>query len=281
MLEPTPRLADASVDVAASVPEPASTPQPFPGFWQSLGLILLVMACSAPAYAVGKAISALLQALGVPLGASFDLVGKPIIRALPYVVVLWLGARWAGTTWRETYPLRPVRLVWLPMFVLAQAGISAIVAAAASVLEQVLPAPSFLEKLIVHAGPFAVLFLAPLTEEPLHRGLMLGGMLKRYSRPKAIVLSALVFGIAHLNPWQFTSAFLLGLFFGWVVAETGSLWLPMLGHGLHNATFFLLHDKVPEPPKTVVASLLLVALGLPLLGAGVMMLRRSFRERTV
>ena len=184
MLEPTPPLADASVDVAASVPEPASTPQPFPGFWQSLGLILLVMACSAPAYAVGKAISALLQALGVPLGASFDLVGKPIIRALPYVVVLWLGARWAGTTWRETYPLRPVRLVWLPMFVVAQAGISAIVAAAASVLEQVLPAPSFLEKLIVHAGPFAVLFLAPLTEEPLHRGLMLGGMLKRYSRPQ-------------------------------------------------------------------------------------------------
>jgi membrane protease YdiL (CAAX protease family) len=282
MLEPTPQLADASTDVAAVVAEPPSTPQPFPGFWQSIGLILLLQVCAVPAFAVGAGVSALLQAFGVSLGARFELLVKPTIRALPYLAVLWLGARWAGKTWREAYPLKPVRLVWLPMFALALAGLVAVVAAVVSVVEWRLPAPSFLEKLIIHSGPFAVIFVAPVTEELLCRGLILGGMLKRYSRLKAIVLSALVFGVAHLNPWQFVSAFLLGLFLGWVVAETGSLWLPMLGHGLHNATFFLLSGRVPEPPHiTVGRVLLLVAVGLPLLGASVMMLRASFRRRTI
>jgi membrane protease YdiL (CAAX protease family) len=282
MVEPTPQLADASTDVAAVVAEPPSTPQPFPGFWQGIGLILLLQVCSVPAFAVGAGVSALLQAFGVSPGASFESLVKPMIRALPYLPVLWLGARWAGKPWRETYPLKPVRLVWLTMFILALAGLAAVVAAVVSVVEWRLPAPSFLEKLIIHAGPFAVIFLAPMTEEPLCRGLILGGMLKRYSRPKAIVLSALVFGIAHLNPWQFVSAFLLGLFLGWVVAETGSLLLAILGHALLNATFFLLGGRVPEPPHMTVGKvLLLVALGLPLLGTGVMMLRASFRRRTV
>jgi uncharacterized protein len=281
MVEPTLPLADAPIDVAAPV-EPAAMPQPFPGFWQGLGLVLLLMICSVPAYAVGAGVSALLKAFGVSLGGGFELVGKPMIRfGLPSLAVLSLGARWTGKTWRETYPLKPVRLVWLPMFVLAQAGVAAIIAGTASVLERLLPAPSFLEKLILHAGPFAVIVLAPLTEEPLHRGLILGGMLKRYSRSKAVVLSALVFGIAHMNPWQFVAAFFLGLFLGWIVAETGSLWLPLLGHALHNATFFLLHGRVPELPKTGGTALLLVAFGLALLGGGVTMVRRSFRRRTV
>ncbi|WP_409994892.1 CPBP family intramembrane glutamic endopeptidase [Chitinophaga pinensis] len=44
-------------------------------------------------------------------------------------------------------------------------------------------------------------------------------MLKRYPPRKAIVISALFFGLIHLNPWQALPAFCIGLLLGWVFTK--------------------------------------------------------------
>jgi len=92
-----------------------------------------------------------------------------------------------------------------------------------------------------------IAILAPFIEELIFRGIVLNGFLKRYSPTKAIILSALIFGVAHLNPWQFPGAFILGLIMGWLYWKTNSLIPGMVLHFLNNSLSFLMmmmtHDN--------------------------------------
>ena len=69
-----------------------------------------------------------------------------------------------------------------------------------------------------------VCVLAPVLEEMLFRGVILRAFLQRYSRGAAIAHSAGVFGLAHMNLYQFVAAFTLGLLAGWLYERTRSLW---------------------------------------------------------
>lgn len=77
---------------------------------------------------------------------------------------------------------------------------------------------------------------APLMEEFLCRGIMLRGMLKHTTPTKAIVWSAVIFAVLHLNPWQALPAFVLGLFFGWIYYRTKSLWITIFMHFINNTS---------------------------------------------
>ena len=59
-----------------------------------------------------------------------------------------------------------------------------------------------------------------------------------YSPRKAIILSALIFGIMHINPWQATNAFIGGIFYGWIYLRYKSIWLCMLMHAYNNILAF-------------------------------------------
>ena len=86
--------------------------------------------------------------------------------------------------------------------------------------------------------------MAPLLEEILFRGIILKGMLNMKMNPKkAIVISALVFGLIHGYPWQATGAFLLGLVLGWVYYKTQSLLIPILLHAFNNGVAALMIDQ--------------------------------------
>ena len=82
---------------------------------------------------------------------------------------------------------------------------------------------------------FTIAVIAPIVEEFLFRGVILEGFLRRYSPQKAIIWSAVIFGIAHLNPWQFISAFILGVVIGWVYWKARSLWICIFIHFVNNA----------------------------------------------
>jgi membrane protease YdiL (CAAX protease family) len=88
-------------------------------------------------------------------------------------------------------------------------------------------------------GSFVALVLvAPFTEEGIFRGLMLNGFLKRYSPRKAVVLSAVLFSLIHVNPYQMLSAFFMGLMFAWLRIRTKSLWPCIYLHIVHNLIVF-------------------------------------------
>lgn len=76
--------------------------------------------------------------------------------------------------------------------------------------------------------------MAPLFEEWLLRGMILRGLLEKVKPVWAIVISAALFAIIHMNPWQGIPAFILGCFFGYVYWKTGCLWLTILMHAVNN-----------------------------------------------
>ena len=81
--------------------------------------------------------------------------------------------------------------------------------------------------------------LVPITEEMLFRGVVLRSLLdwdKLQSKPwLAILLSAVFFGLFHLNPAQMPTAFLMGWFLGWLCYRTGSLIPGMVVHVFNNS----------------------------------------------
>ena len=88
--------------------------------------------------------------------------------------------------------------------------------------------------------------LGPVMEEFVFRGIILRGLLKSYSNKTAILLSALIFAIFHLNLIQGMVAFLLGLLLGYVYIKTHSIYLCMLTHIINNIFFFSLSLLYPQ-----------------------------------
>jgi membrane protease YdiL (CAAX protease family) len=75
---------------------------------------------------------------------------------------------------------------------------------------------------------------APVLEEMLFRGVILRGFLRQYSRTFAIVWSAALFGIAHLNLYQMMTALAIGIVAGWLYERCRSLWPCILLHAAYN-----------------------------------------------
>lgn len=111
---------------------------------------------------------------------------------------------------------------------------------------------SFLEQMNALAiDPFALVLmvavLAPVLEEILFRGIIMKALLNRGLHPyRSILISAFIFGLMHIYPWQFLGAFLIGLVLGLVYYKTKSLLLPILMHAFNNFIAAMLMIFVKE-----------------------------------
>lgn len=81
-----------------------------------------------------------------------------------------------------------------------------------------------------------VIIIGPIIEELIFRKLLLGKLLEKFSnRPiKAIVYSALIFGIVHLNIIQGVAAFGGGIILGLIYYYTKSIKATIFAHILNN-----------------------------------------------
>ena len=113
-----------------------------------------------------------------------------------------------------------------------------------------IPMPDFVRKLMMEMfcktdifSFVTIVLAAPLLEELIFRGIILNGFLHNYSPKKAIVVSAVLFGFVHLNPWQFVGATLLGLFMGWIYYKTHCIWLTIFIHFVNNLIGFFVNTN--------------------------------------
>lgn len=91
------------------------------------------------------------------------------------------------------------------------------------------------------AGFIMVCIFAPIFEEILFRGIIFKGMINHKVSPfLAILIGGLIFGVAHLNPWQFVGAGFLGMIFCFVYYRTKSLLLPIILHACNNILSYTL-----------------------------------------
>jgi len=119
-------------------------------------------------------------------------------------------------------------------------------------LTSLIPMPESFAQLmseLIDGGPLIfimVAIMAPLLEEFIFRGVLLDSFLKRSSPATAIIVSAVIFGLAHLNPWQFIVAFNMGLVAGWLYYRTRSILPGIAIHFINNAGVSLLfNDSAP------------------------------------
>lgn len=81
---------------------------------------------------------------------------------------------------------------------------------------------------------FGLIVLIPIFEEIFFRGVIFGFLRNNFKLPIALIVQALVFGIAHGNLIQGSYAFILGLFLGVVFYYTNSLLASITAHITYN-----------------------------------------------
>ncbi len=79
----------------------------------------------------------------------------------------------------------------------------------------------------------------PLTEEIFFRGFMLAGLRRRFGNRGALVLSAGLFALFHIDPTIYVPIFFFGIVLGWLYLHTGSIWPSVAVHVVHNTTILL------------------------------------------
>lgn len=168
-----------------------------------------------------------------------------IFSLLTIIVFLWAGWTKVSPTWLRTRPW--MVLIWS---VIAALGL---VVPSAWLQEHMPELPNFVEQefdmiLKDRWGYLTIGLLAPLAEEIVFRGAALHSLLaSRLSPLAAIVISALLFAVAHLNPAQMPHAFLVGLLLGWMYWRTGSILPGMAYHWANNSAAYVLYAFYPNP----------------------------------
>lgn len=95
---------------------------------------------------------------------------------------------------------------------------------------------------------FTVMFMAPIAEELVFRGISLGAarsaLMWEKSDILAVILSALLFGLAHGNTVQFCYAFPVGIILAIITVWSSSLILSILLHITINVSSYMM-DYIP------------------------------------
>lgn len=251
----------------------------FPSVRQAL---LLVLALFLAEYLVGAALYDARRTLALTreeLGALVTLLGNGMLfavllhaKALSYRALFHPSRASLRATFVLLIP--PVALL-VPALVLLASKLS-------ELLLRVFPLSAWEEQAFASmsaaniAAITAVCVLAPVLEEMLFRGIILRAFLVQYSRGAAIAASALIFGVAHLNIYQFSIAFLLGLIFGWLYERSRSLVPSIALHALYNTSLTVAEtsSRASQAKSTASASSTIWFLSLAAALAGSLALKR-------
>ena len=88
-------------------------------------------------------------------------------------------------------------------------------------------------------GSFVLVVIwGPLAEEVFFRGFVFSGVRPRTGVAVAVVASALLFALFHVDPRVMVPIFVTGALLAWLYHKTGSLWGCFVAHGLQNAIAF-------------------------------------------
>jgi uncharacterized protein len=175
-------------------------------------------------------------------------IKKVLLGVGSVLFILVYGIRKSREKIGKVFPMRffnPILLVFITTFLIAVQGL---ISEVNLFIDRYLPAPNWFMELFNNifesdygwTGAFIkVVVVAPVVEELIFRGVIMQGFMRNYPKILAILFSALLFALFHLNPWQFPATFILGLLLGWLMVRTHSILLCILTHALNNLIVLL------------------------------------------
>ncbi|HYQ58582.1 MAG TPA: type II CAAX endopeptidase family protein [Draconibacterium sp.] len=178
----------------------------------------------------------------------YNPVKKVVLGVGSVVFILIYGVRKTKLPVFEIFPLKLFNpLVILPMVTFIW-GAQNILEDVNAWVAKILPAPPWFWELFnrVFEGDYGftgafmkVAVVAPIVEELIFRGLVFNGFRRNYNGFVAVFMSALLFSLFHLNPWQMPATFVLGLLLGWLMLRTNNIVVAIIGHSINNAMVLL------------------------------------------
>jgi membrane protease YdiL (CAAX protease family) len=209
----------------------------YPSLPQAWGIFGIFVAVSL---VLGLMLATLLPSIGINNQSIINFIGYNISMLL----VIWIAWRMRpamGPGEKMLYFNRIPALLFLNLLLLSLS-----INVALDPLTTAIPMPEFIEELFAMLTSrdmwtfLTVGLTGPILEEVLFRGIILEGFLNRYRPGKAIFWSAFLFGLFHLNPWQFIPAFLIGLLLGYIYLKTRSLFPVIFIHVINNSFSYLM-----------------------------------------
>ena len=97
----------------------------------------------------------------------------------------------------------------------------------------------FLEGRTVWFSLFIIALLPGICEEILFRGYFIRAFQDK-GFMKSIIISAVLFGVLHLDVYRFLPVTVLGVWMGYIVLKTNSIFIPMIAHAANNAIAYLM-----------------------------------------
>ena len=125
----------------------------------------------------------------------------------------------------------------------------------------------------------AISILPAICEEACFRGVVLSGIGNTGSRTTAIVGSALLFGLFHINPYHVATATAVGLVLSAAALETGSIYVAILIHFANNG-LRVLSTRVPAL-ETLTNNKIAIVFGCVLTACGLFVVRGSRRSQAI
>jgi uncharacterized protein len=159
------------------------------------------------------------------------------------IFIFIYGFRKAQNKFKEVFALNYFNFLLIIPILIFLPGLQYLVGLLNIVVEKAIPSPPWFWEMFERifenrfgfwGAFFKVAILSPVIEESLFRGIIMNGLMKNYKSWYAILLSGLLFSFFHLNPWQMTYTFFLGLFLGWLMVRTRSLPLCIIAHSMNN-----------------------------------------------
>lgn len=231
--------------------------------WPAMSAVVAIVAIFLIALAAASLATVGLVSLTGPAGPSAPsekllLVSILVMQAVVVALTL-LAARLKDSTAREALALRPPARGWRQL-VTGFAGLVVVVTIINIAGKAV--APGDMER---DLQPFigiarsdlwwlcllAVGIGAPLSEELTFRGFLFSALAKtRLGVAGTSVLTSAAWTAMHAgySPAGITEVFLIGLYFSYLLARTGSLWVPILCHGLYNSALLAFIALAPVAP---------------------------------
>ena len=124
-------------------------------------------------------------------------------------------------------------------------------------------------------GVLSACLIGPLAEEAIFRGAILRRLLEKKWNPWfAIVISAILFAVAHGNFAQGMTAIIMGCFMGWIYYRTRSIMPCFLVHAVNNTTAvvtaLVMSELMPDTSADKLGDPLMV--GIPLIVVGIIVI---------
>ncbi|MES2325401.1 MAG: CPBP family intramembrane glutamic endopeptidase [Pseudomonadota bacterium] len=245
--------------------------------------VLLLVALFLLEYMLGM----LLDAANTVLDME-ELALSGIVTLLANGAILTAVMHHKGLTFRQLFhsgsaSAKATLLVLAPAIAMTVPALIFIVSMLVTVVARLFPLSAADEAMFneMGSGNFVSLVLAcilsPVLEEMLFRGVILRSFLQQYARWPAIMGTAVLFGVAHMNIYQFGVGIVLGLYLGWLYERTRSL-LPCIAlHAAYNTTLMTIAqaDSAAGFSDAFLASALVFGI------AGTFMLRRMLVPQKV